>query len=251
MSGYAEIKNQLKQLKLSGASSTLELRLMEAESNDLSFSEVLSMLLSDEIELRRNRSLQRLISHAHLESNKTLEHFDFTFNPTIKPQLIRELSTCNFMDKAENIFFIGPTGTGKTFLSKAIAHAACRKHLRVEFYSFRELFSSLQKADLANRLDRALNVIIKSDLLIIDDFGFKKLEQKSAEYLYAIIESRYRLKSTIITSNRSITDWSSIFPDPVMANAVMDRLCHNAHQIVIKGESYRKKFKPEIKNARE
>jgi len=108
---------------------------------------------------------------------------------------------------------------------------------------------TLHKADLANRLDRALNVVIKSDLLIIDDFGFKKLEQKSAEYLYAIIESRYQLHSTIITSNRSIIDWAQIFPDPVMANAVMDRLCHNAHQIVIKGESYRKKFKPEIKNA--
>jgi DNA replication protein DnaC len=249
MSGYSQLKSQLKQLKLSGTANTLELRLMEAESNELSFSEVLSMLLSDEIELRRDRSLQRLISHAHLESNKTLEHFDFTFNPTIKPQQIRELSTCHFMDKAENILLIGPTGTGKTFLAKAIAHSACRKHLRVEYYSYRELFSSLNKADLVNRLDRVLNLIIKADLLIIDDFGFKKLEQKSAEYLYAIIEARYQLKSTIITSNRSISDWSSLFPDPVMANAVMDRLCHNAHQIIIKGESYRKKFRPEIKNA--
>lgn len=249
MASSAELKSQLKQLKLSGASDTLELRLMEAESNELAFSEVLSMLLSDEIELRRNRRLQRLISHAHLESNKTLEQFDFTFNPAIKPKQIREISTCNFMDKAENIFFIGPTGTGKTHLAKAISHCACRRHLRVEFYSSRVLFSMLNKADLANKLDKTLNLVIKSDLFVIDDFGFKKLEQKSAEYLYAIIESRYRLKSTIITSNRSISDWSSIFPDPVMANAIMDRLCHNAHQIIIKGESYRKKFKPEIINA--
>lgn len=249
MSNYSQLKSQLKQLKLSGAADTLELRIMESESNQLSFSESLSMLLSDELELRRNRRLERLISHAHLEANKTLEHFDFTFNPSIKPQQIRELSTCHFMDKAENILFIGPTGTGKTFLAKAIAHSACRRHLKVEFYLFRELFSMLNRADLANRLERTLNIITRADLLVIDDFGFKKLEQKSAEYLYAIIESRYQLKSTIITSNRSISDWLSVFPDPVMANAVMDRLCHNAHQIVIKGESYRKKFKPEIKNA--
>lgn len=245
MSNYAQLKGQLKQLKLSGAAETLELRLMESESNELSFSELLSMLLSDEIELRRNRRLERLIAHAHLESNKTLEHFDFTFNASIKPKQIRELSMCHFMDKAENILLIGPTGTGKTHLAKSIAHLACRKHLRVEFYSFRELFAMLNRADLNNRLERVLNPLIKTDLLIIDDFGFKKLEQKSAEYLYAIVESRYRLKSTIITSNRSIIDWSGIFPDPVMANAVMDRLCHNAHQIVLKGESYRKKFKPE------
>lgn len=249
MSNYSQLKSQLKQLKLSGAADTLELRIMESESNQLSFSESLSMLLSDELELRRNRRLERLISHAHLEANKTLEHFDFTFNPSIKPQQIRELSTCHFMDKAENILFIGPTGTGKTFLAKAIAHSACRRHLKVEFYLFRELFSMLNRADLANRLERTLNIITRADLLVIDDFGFKKLEQKSAEYLYAIIESRYQLKSTIITSNRSISDWLSVFPDPVMANAVMDRICHNAHQIVIKGESYRKKFKPEIKNA--
>lgn len=249
MSNYSELKSQLKQLKLSGSADTLEIRIMESEANNLSFSEFLSMLLSDELELRRNRRLERLLTHARLEANKTLEHFDFTFNPSINPRQIRELSSCHFMDKAENILFIGPTGTGKTFLAKALAHSACRRHLKVEFYLFRELFAMLSRADLSNRLERALNMVIKADLLIIDDFGFKKLEQKQAEYLYAIVESRYQLRSTIITSNRSISDWLSVFPDPVMANAVMDRLCHNAHQIVIKGESYRKKFRPEIKNA--
>lgn len=112
MSNYAQLKNQLKQLKLSGAVDSLEMRVMEAESNQLSFSELLSMLLSDEIELRRNRRLQRLITHAHLETNKTIEHFDFSFNPAIQVKQIREFSTCNFIDKGENILFIGPTGTG-------------------------------------------------------------------------------------------------------------------------------------------
>lgn len=175
MPNYTELKSQMKHLKLSGASETLELRLIEAESNELSYSEFLSMLLQDELEVRKNRRLERLITHAHLEANKTLEHFDFTFNHSIKPQQVRELATCRFIDKAENILFIGPTGTGKTFLSKAIAHSACRKHLKVEFYSFRDLFSLLARADLANRLERVLTPIIKADLLVIDDFGFKKL----------------------------------------------------------------------------
>lgn len=250
MSAYAQLKAQLKQLKLSGAAETLELRLMEASSNDLSLSEMLSMLLSDEIEVRRNRRLNRLISHAHLPSDKTLEHFDFSFNPSIRAPQLRELSQCGFVEKGENILLIGPTGTGKSHLSRALGHSACRKHLSVEFYNFHDLFSQLHKADLNGRLEKLLNTLTKTDLLIVDDFGFKKLDQSSAEFFYAIVDARYQQRSLIITSNRAISDWIAIFPDPVMANAIMDRICHNAHQIIIKGESYRKKFKPEIKNAK-
>ncbi|MDP4173959.1 MAG: ATP-binding protein [Bacteroidota bacterium] len=129
-------------------------------------------------------------------------------------------------------------------MAKAIGHCACRKYMSVQFFNFYDLFSQLSKADLSNRLDNMLRSLIKTDLLIIDDFAFKKIDQKYAEYFYAVIDQRYGLKSTIITSNRSISDWSAVFPDPIMANALMDRLCHNAHQIVIKGESYRKKLRP-------
>jgi DNA replication protein DnaC len=107
-----------------------------------------------------------------------------------------------------------------------------------------DLFTQLSKADLSNKLESMLKSLIKTELLIIDDFTFKKIDQKYAEYFYAVIDQRYGLKSTIITSNRSISDWAGIFPDPIMANALMDRLCHNAHQIVIKGESYRRKSRP-------
>lgn len=236
---------QLKALKLSGMADTLELRLMEAQSNDLSFSEILSMLLSDELQVRSNRKLDRLLTRAHAEASKTLESFTFSFNPSIKASQIRELATCNFIDKGENIFFIGPTGTGKTHLAKALAHAACRKYLHVEFSNFQELFHTLKQADLGNALDRRMRSLRKADLLILDDFAFKKLDQQSAEYFYMIVDERYSLhKSLILTSNRAITDWEGIFPDPIMANALMDRIAHNAHQITIKGESYRKKLRP-------
>lgn len=241
MPNLAQLTAQLRQLKLAGAVESLELRLMEAESNKLSFSEILSMMLSDEIQTRNNRKLERLLKRAHLESNQTLESFDLNFNPTINASQIRELTMCRFIDKGENIFFIGPTGTGKTHLAKAIGHAACRKSLTVEFYNFHNFFADLSKADLSNAFNKLFNKLIKADLIIIDDFGFKKLDQKASEYLYAIVDARYGSKSMILTSNRSMSDWIGIFPDPIMANALMDRLCHNAHQVIIKGESYRKK----------
>ncbi len=246
MSNLAQLKQQLKALKLSGTLDNLELRLMEASQNQLSFNDFLSMVLADELETRQQRRLQRLLTVARLQSEKTMESFDFTFNPSINAQQIKQLSTCRFIEKGENVFFVGPTGTGKTHLAKAIGHAACRQYLSVGFYSFHELFSVLSKADLMGKLSKQLDNIIKYDLLIIDDFAFKKIDQSSAEYLYAIADARYSKKSIILTSNRSMGDWGNIFPDPVMANALMDRLCHNAHQIIIKGESYRKKMNPKL-----
>ena len=246
MSNIAQLKQQLKALKLSGTLGTIELRLMEATQNQLAFSEMLSMILADELETRRNRHLQRLILNARLESNQTIESFDFTFNKSINANQIRQLATCRFIEKAENVFYIGPTGTGKSHLAKALGHAACRSYLTVGSYNFHELFTLLSQADLSNRLSRTLKTIIKYDLLIIDDFAFKKIDQKSAEYLYAITDARYGKGSIILTSNRSMNDWGNIFPDPIMANALMDRLCHNAHQIIIKGESYRRKKNPRL-----
>lgn len=249
MSNLAQLKTQLKSLKLSGTLDTIELRIMEANQNQLSFTELLSMIFCDELQTRQNRKLQRLLSNAHLESNKTIESFDFTFNHSINASQIRELATCNFIEKGENVFFVGPTGTGKTHMAKALAHAACRQFMSVGCYNFHELFTSLLQADLANKLEKLLKTIIAYDLLIIDDFAFRKIDQRAAEYSYAIVDARYGKGSVILTSNRSMSDWAGIFPDPIMANALMDRLCHNAHQIIIKGESYRKKKSPKIQNA--
>jgi DNA replication protein DnaC len=244
MSEIAQLKQQLKSLKLSGALETIELRIMEAGQNQLSFAELLSLMLEDEILMRQNRKLQRLLSHAKLNSNKTIETFDFAFNSSINAQQIRNFTLCRFIDKNENIFFVGPTGTGKTHLAKAIGHAACRKYLSVGFFNFHALFLTLHQALLKDELDKQLKIIIKYDLLIIDDFAFKKVDQNMAELLYAIIDARYGSGSIILTANRSMSDWGNIFPDQIMANALLDRLCHNAHQIIIKGESYRRNFNP-------
>lgn len=249
MSNHAQLKYQLKTLKLSGLLENLELRLLEAQQNQLTYAEFLSLIFSDEMETRNMRKLQRLLQHAGLGSEKTMETFDFSFNPSINAAYIRELATCRFIEKGEGIFFIGPTGTGKTHLAKALCHQACRKHFTTAFYPFHKFFNEMSKAELKNQLTQLIKKLITIDLLVIDDFGFKKIDQQSAEYLYAIVDARHAVKSIILTSNRAITDWAAIFPDPLMANAILDRLAHHSHQIVMKGESYRKKFIPKFQNA--
>lgn len=244
MNTIAQLNKQLKALKLSGMASNLELRLMEAQQNQLAYSEFLSMILTDEIETRNMRKINRLIQQAGFGNQKTLENFDFTFNPSINAAHIRELATCRFIERGEGVFLIGPTGTGKTHLAKALCHQACRKLLTAAFYPFHQFFHEINKADLKNQLHKIMKKLVKIDLLVIDDFGFKKIDQQSAEYLYAIVNERYGVKSIILTSNRAMTDWATIFPDPLIANAIMDRLAHHSYQIMIKGESYRKNFAP-------
>ena len=244
-----QLKEQLKRLKLSGMVENIDMRVLESQQNQLSYSEFLSMLLTDEIEKRNMAKLARLIKQADLGAEKTIESFDLSFNPSINAAYIRELVSCKFIDKGENIFLLGPTGTGKTHLAKAICHMACRKYLTVAFFPFYEFFNELNKATLTNQQHKFMKKLVKVDLLAIDDFAFKKIDQKAAEFLYAVVDTRYTVKSIILTSNRAMADWASIFPDPIVASAILDRLAHNAHQIVIKGESYRKKLKPKSQNA--
>ena len=249
MSQTAQLKTQLKNLKLSGMLDNLDLRLLEARQNQLAYSEFLSLILTDEIETRNMRKVKRLLFQSGMGSEKTLETFDFSFNPSINAAYIRELATCRFIERGEDVFFIGPSGTGKTHLAKALCHQACRKHLSAAFYSFHRFFNELEKAELKNQLATLIKKLIKVDLLVIDDFAFKKINAKSSEYLYTIVDARYAVKSIILTSNRAITDWPAVFPDPLMANAIMDRIAHHSYQIIIKGESYRKNLLPKFQNA--
>jgi DNA replication protein DnaC len=244
-----QLLHQLRVLKLPGIREHLEARILEAKSNDLAYEEFLSMLLSDELEQRTTRRINRLLKRASLGAETTVETFDFAFNNSISSKIIKSLASCRFIERAEGVFFIGPTGTGKTHLAKALAHAACRFMFSVGYYSFHQLFAELAAADLQNKLHFLMKRLLRVDLLVIDDFGFKTMDQASAERFYAIVDGRFRQRSIILTSNRAMADWPALFPDPIMANAILDRLAHTSHQIVIKGQSYRKKLQVKTDDA--
>ena len=237
-----QIIQQLRILKLPGIREHLDQRLMEAQANSLSYAEFLSMLLTDEFDERTSRKIARMLRRSGLGKEMTLEAFDFSFNPSINAKQIKALASCRFIERAEGIFFLGPTGTGKTHLAKALAHQACRMMFSVGYYTFHQLFAELATADLQNRLHVFLKRLLKIDLLVIDDFAFTTIDQHSAERFYALVDGRFRSKSIILTSNRPMSDWQKLFPDPIIANAILDRLAHTSHQIVIKGQSYRKKL---------
>ena len=233
------LQSALRKLRLSGLSQSLDVRLHEAVANGLSHAEFLELILQDEMAVREHRLIQRRTKAAAFRELKTLDQFDFSFNPSINKRQIYELATCRFIREAKDVLWLGPPGVGKSFLVQALGYQAIKSGFLVYYRSVFDVVRDFMQDEAFGGQDKVLARYLKPDLMIIDDMGMKQLPPKSGEFLFEIIMRRYELKSTMMTSNRPLEDWGKLIGDVPAASAILDRFLHHAEAIHITGKSYR------------
>lgn len=235
------LRTTLKKLRLSGLAESLDVRLQEAAGHTLTHAEFLELILQDELQVRAERLLARRIKAAGFREMKTLEDFDWQFNPSIKKREIYDLAACHFIRQARDLLFIGPPGTGKSHLAQALGYQAIKAGHQVLYRSIFDVVRDFLHDEALGGQDKVLRKYLRPELLIIDDMGIKQLPKRSGEYLFEIIMRRYEVRSTIMTSNRPIEDWGKLIGDVPSATAILDRFLHHAVIVSISGRSYRLK----------
>ena len=231
----------LRRLRLSGILDTLEVRTQQAIAEQWSYAEFLSRLVQDEAERREQKALGLRLRRGQVASSKTLESFDFSFNPAINRQQVYDLATCAYIRQHRNALICGQTGVGKTHLAQALAHEAARQGFEVLYTTADHLLRHLHAGRADDSTERRLASYLAPDLLVIDDYGLKPPPPTGAVDLYDVINGRYEQGSIVLTSNRAPEEFGAGWGDPLLAQAGLDRLVHRAAVLLISGPSYRLK----------
>jgi DNA replication protein DnaC len=239
----ARVAEALRRVHLGSLDERLDALLSDAARREMTFLDFLDLLLSDELASKQRKRVAMGISIAHFPAIKTLEDFDFKFQPSIDQRLVRELATGRFIANAENVVLFGPPGVGKTHLAIALGRAAVEAGHSVLFESATALLGALGRAEADGKLDEKLRFYAKPKLLVLDELGYLPFERRSAHLFFQLVARRYERASTLITTNQLVTQWGAVFGDEVLAAAILDRLLHHSHTMVIQGESYRLKQK--------
>jgi len=238
-----QLVSLLEKMKMTHLADQLEVVCEQAAKKDLGYKEFLTNVLDVEWKGRHQKGVETRLSLARLPWMKTLEQFDFSFQPSIDRKIVRELGGLSFVERAENVILLGPPGVGKTHLAIALAVKAVEAGYRVLFLTLEQLLTRLTRARAENRLERTLQQLVYPKVLVLDEMGYLPMNREEASLFFRLLTRRYERASLIITSTKSFVDWGEIFNDQVLATAILDRLLHHSTTLNIKGESYRLKEK--------
>lgn len=233
------IRAMLADLKMPGALEAVDAILSEVDGGGVTATEAIEKLLTAQVTLRNNRRLTAAMRSSRLPAVKTLEEFDFAFQPSIKREQVDSLHELGFLARKENVVFLGPPGVGKTHLAISLAIAAAQSGRRVYYGTLIDLVTSLEAAQAAGNLSRRLAVLSHPSLLVVDEIGYLPINHNGAVLFFQLMNRRYERASTVLTSNKGFEDWGEIFLDEVMAAALIDRILHHCHLVNIRGNSYR------------